>query len=88
MENYSGLVHVQPVLLSYASISGYSGYVVDLGPVIPHGQWSLAGSKLRRTVKPVYVYVVLKSFSKKLPGHTVKQLMNNHDAMCMHSGSK
>ena len=75
---------------SDASDSGYSGYVVELGPDVAHGQWSEAESKQSSTWRKLKaIYLVLKSYAKKLEDHTIKWLTDNQGAKyTIRSGSR
>ena len=69
---------------SDASDSRYGGYVVELGPDVAHGQWSETESKQSSTWRELKaIYLVLKSYAKKLEGHIVKWLTDNQGTMCI-----
>ena len=78
------------IAYSDASDTGYGGYIVELGPDVAHGQWSELESKQSSTWRELKaIYLVLKSFAKKLEGHTVKWFTDNQGAMyIVKSGSR
>ena len=70
------------VAFSDASSTGYGGYVVELGLVVAHGQWTelqMTYSSTWRELKAVDL--VLRSFADKLAGHAVKWFTDNQNVV-------
>ena len=70
------------VAYSDASSSGYGGYVVEFGPDISHGHWSVEESKMSSTWRELRaVFAVLQAFVEKLRGHTIKWFTDNQNVV-------
>ena len=70
------------VAYSDASSSGYGGYVVEIGPNISHGHWSLHEAVMSSTWRELKaVFLVLQSLAQKLQGHTVKWFTDNQNVV-------
>ena len=68
------------VAYSDASSTGCGGYVVELGPEISHGQWSIDQANCSSTWRELRaVDHVLRSFAPKLQGHTIRWLSDNQN---------
>ena len=66
------------IAYSDASVSGYGGYVVELGREVSHGMWSEAEAKLSSAWRELKaIDRVLRSFAPKLQGHKVKWFTDN-----------
>ena len=78
------------IVCSDASMTGYGGYVVELGNDVAHGQWSVDESRLSSTWRELKaVYLVLLSFASKLAGHTVKWFTDNQGVVhIVNNGSR
>ena len=70
------------VAYSDASSSGYGGYVVEIGPSISHGHWTLHEANMSSTWRELKaVFLVLQSLAQKLQGHTVKWFTDNQNVV-------
>ena len=68
------------VAYSDASSTGCDGYVVEFGPEISHGQWSIDQANCSSTWRELRaVDHVLCSFAPKLQGHTIRWLSDNQN---------
>ena len=73
---------VTRVAYSDTSGTGCGGYVVELGPEVSHGQWSVDQATCSSTWRELRaVDHVLRSFAPKLKGHTVKWLSDNQNVV-------
>ena len=67
---------------SDSSSSVYGGYVVEFGPSISHGHWSVEESTMSSTWRELRaVIAVMQAFAKKLKGHTVKWFTDNQNVV-------
>ena len=70
------------VAYSDASSSGFGGYVVEIGPSVSHGQWSVEEVDMSSTWRELKaVFLVLLSFAEKLKGHAVKWFSDNQNVV-------
>ena len=70
---------VTRVAYSDVSSTGCGGFVIELGPEVSHGQWSVDQASTWRELGAVDH--VLRSFAPKLKGHTVKWLSDNQNVV-------